>query len=191
MTGLERKDNIIKLKVPELEPEPEQELLPEIKDATSSNMDEILQELTSTQRKLHEENDDLAELRRRVEMTENNMYLHMHSVGTIRHCLEGNKAKDNRAHEMIRELQKSEKKLYTRKDMPKIRAEVDNELGIKPKQKAKVTGTISLMPIKKCPATRFGIMNSLINITGRMTEFSNIIGKTIKTPLGSINKHHY
>ena len=182
MTGLERKDQIIELFLPDDKHEKEVELPPK---QPARTMDDLLGELESTQRQLREENDDLAELRRRVDLTEKNMYIHMHSVGNIRHCLEDTASiKDRKMDVLLKGLKKSGKRIATGKNIDKIRAEVDKELGIKPPEKKTAKKNVV---IKKGPATKGGIMNSLINMTGRMAEFSNILGGTLKTS-GSMAK---
>jgi len=180
MTDLEYKDKVIE--VPLITEEKEEETLGDIKglDEIPDDMNNVLEELNTAQKELHGQNNYLAELRRRVELTENNMYLHMHSVGTLRHCLENGKAKTSKASDIIKELQKSERQLFGRKDIKKIRAEVDRELGIKPAQNAKIAMTH--LGMRKIPATKHGIMNSLIHITGTMTEFSNNIKNSCRMP---------
>jgi len=131
----------------------------------------MLKELQLTQRELKKQNDDLAELRRRVSLTENNLYLYMHSVGTIRHCLETTKGGDTSS--IMKILRSSQKGIITQRDIKKVKKSVDIELGVEPEfsNSSRTHGN----------ATKHQIMNSLISITGRMSEFSDMIGKSFKT----------
>ncbi len=197
MTGLERRDQVIELFVPDApEESPAKETGTVEKPVTIGG---ILEELESTQKQLREENDDLAELRRRVDLTEKNMYYHMHSVGTIRHCLDdvagaGNKKSGVRNSRLQQRTVLNEKLLNFPKlppvggnkwkDIAAIKAEVDKELGIKPEGKIRRV-TMSKQVKPPMPATKERIMSSLINMTGRMAEFSKIIGQASKGSISS------
>jgi len=194
MTGLERKDHVITLYIPD--EKIEEEPILDIPKPANNNIDDILGELENTEKQLKEENDDLAELRRRVDLTEKNMYLHMHSVGNIRHCLDNYHVSGmtKKPDKIIKGLKRSDKKTASALNIDKIKQEVDKELGIQKEDKIKLKGIKKNAGIGKTPATKSGIMNSLINITGRMTEFSNIIGKNIMggtMKLPSLKKYNY
>jgi len=170
MTELERADKVVP------------KLVPSVRGV--DDMQELMKELTSTKKKLQGDNSNLTKLIRRIEQTENNMYIHMHSVGAIRNCLES--IHKNHPKDIINKLQRSERKILTKEDMRRIRREVDNQLGIKSIDKK--TTIYLKKPIKKA-ATRNDIMNTLIKLNGRMTEFSNIIRKSVTIP--ELRKRQY
>eukprot|EP00826_Nyctotherus_ovalis_P066801 TRINITY_DN9915_c0_g1_i3.p1 TRINITY_DN9915_c0_g1~~TRINITY_DN9915_c0_g1_i3.p1 ORF type:complete len:114 (+),score=15.95 TRINITY_DN9915_c0_g1_i3:702-1043(+) len=106
----------------------------------------------------------------------------MHSVNNIRSCLE--ELCRSGGKEMVRRLKRSVKRSLgglTREEMRRVRVEVDSQLGIKPATVARTAG-VYLMKASRKTATKYGIMNSLINLNGKMTEFSNTIRKSVRTP---------
>eukprot|EP00826_Nyctotherus_ovalis_P054439 TRINITY_DN7128_c0_g3_i1.p1 TRINITY_DN7128_c0_g3~~TRINITY_DN7128_c0_g3_i1.p1 ORF type:complete len:157 (+),score=15.26 TRINITY_DN7128_c0_g3_i1:438-908(+) len=119
---------------------------------------------------------DLGDLKRRVETTEKNLYIHMGSVDAmiscIDDCLSGKKIANT-----MRRLEELRNKIRIR-DVKTIREKVDREYGTNAgNHRAKMS--ISLMRTRKRPITRKGILKSLVTITGKMAYFADSISKSL------------
>ncbi len=156
------------------------------------DMDAMLKEVCRTQVELREQNDDLAALRRRVDLTEDNLYLHMHAVGDIRNRLNHSTVARPRmltkgvggirsVKTGIRLRPPTSLSGTSKLSMAMIRKQVDKELGVSDQPRHRLEKKRSARSHGR-GATREGIMSSLIDITGSMAEFSRTLGSFAKRP---------
>eukprot|EP00826_Nyctotherus_ovalis_P004306 TRINITY_DN10920_c0_g3_i3.p1 TRINITY_DN10920_c0_g3~~TRINITY_DN10920_c0_g3_i3.p1 ORF type:complete len:113 (+),score=21.64 TRINITY_DN10920_c0_g3_i3:101-439(+) len=101
----------------------------------------------------------------------------MHSVGTIRSCLETTRERKPDINSIMKTLRNSQKAVLTQSDIKKIRKDVDTELRIG--SMSEEFGNHSVR--YHGDTTKHEIMDSLINITGRMSEFSSLIGSAFRS----------